>query len=116
VQVRLAVWQLERLQERRDYNARVQAQLDQPPLTLETRTPGDDLSTMEYRSVVVRGEFDFTQGVALPFRGRFLSWSHRGWRSRPRFRAEPANRHGLARDQGAFASSAAAVAACSSSI
>lgn len=71
VQVGLAVWQLERLQERRVYNARVQYQLDQPPLTLEARTPSDDLGTMEYRSVVVRGEFDFTQEVAL----RGQSWN-----------------------------------------
>jgi surfeit locus 1 family protein len=71
VQVGLAFWQLERLQERRAYNARVQAQLDQPPLTLEAHTPLDDLSTMEYRPVVVRGEFDFTQEVAL----RGQSWN-----------------------------------------
>jgi surfeit locus 1 family protein len=71
VQVRLAVWQLERLQERRAYNAGVQHQLDLPPLTLEARTPGGDLANMEYRSVVVRGEFDFTQDVAL----RGQSWN-----------------------------------------
>ncbi len=71
VQVLLAVWQLARLQERRAYNARVQHQLDQPPLTLEASTPLDDLSTMEYRSVVVRGEFDFTQEIAL----RGQSWN-----------------------------------------
>jgi surfeit locus 1 family protein len=71
VQVRLAFWQLDRLQERRVFNARVQDQLDQPLLTLEARTPIDDLSTMDYRSVVVRGEFDFTQEVAL----RGQSWN-----------------------------------------
>jgi surfeit locus 1 family protein len=71
VQVGLAVWQLERLQERRVFNARVQLQLDQPPLTLEARMPGEELSAMEYRSVVVRGEFDFTQEVAL----RGQSWN-----------------------------------------
>jgi surfeit locus 1 family protein len=71
VQVGLAVWQLERLQERRAYNARVQVQLDLPPLTLEAGTPGDELTTMEYRSAVVRGEFDFTQEVAL----RGQSWN-----------------------------------------
>jgi surfeit locus 1 family protein len=71
VQVRLAFWQLDRLQERRAYNARVQNQLDQPPLTLEASTPIGALSTMEYRSVVVRGEFDSTQEVAL----RGQSWN-----------------------------------------
>lgn len=65
VMVRLGLWQLDRLQERRDYNARIQAQLDAPPLTLDATTPIDDLGNMEYRSVVVRGEFDFAQEVAL---------------------------------------------------
>jgi len=71
VQVGLAFWQLERLQERRAYNARVQHQLDQPPLMLEAGAPLDELSAMEYRSVVVRGEFDFMQEVAL----RGQSWN-----------------------------------------
>src|SRR5512145_2133135 len=65
VMVRLAFWQLERLDERRAYNARVQAQLDAPPLTLDANTSMDDLTSMEYRTVVVRGEFDFAQEVAL---------------------------------------------------
>lgn len=65
VMVRLGVWQLDRLQERRAYNARVQAQLDAPPLTLDATTPIDDLGNMEYRTVIVRGEFDFSQEVAL---------------------------------------------------
>lgn len=65
VMVRLGIWQLDRLQERRAYNARVQAQLDAPPLTLDASTSIDDLTKMEYRSVVVRGEFDFAQEVAL---------------------------------------------------
>lgn len=65
VMVRLGFWQLDRLQERRAYNARVQAQLDAPPLTLDANTPIDDLGNMEYRTVLVRGEFDFSQEVAL---------------------------------------------------
>jgi surfeit locus 1 family protein len=71
VQVGLAFWQLERLQERRAYNARVQHQLDQPPLMLEAGALPDELSAKEYRSVVVRGEFDFRQEVAL----RGQSWN-----------------------------------------
>lgn len=71
VQLRLSVWQLDRLQERRTFNARVQAQLDAPPLTLDANTPVDDLGNMEYRTVVVRGEFDFSQEVAL----RGQSWN-----------------------------------------
>ena len=71
VQLRLSVWQLDRLQERRTFNARVQAQLDAPPLTLDANTPIDGLANMEYRTVIVRGEFDFTQEVAL----RGQSWN-----------------------------------------
>ena len=65
VMVRLGLWQLERLDERRAYNARIQAQLDAPPLTLDAAAPIDDLGNMEYRAVSVRGEFDFSQEVAL---------------------------------------------------
>jgi surfeit locus 1 family protein len=71
VQLRLAVWQLDRLQERRAFNARVQAQLDAPPLTLDANTPVADLASMEYRTVVVRGEYDFSQEVAL----RMQTWN-----------------------------------------
>jgi surfeit locus 1 family protein len=65
VMVRLGIWQLDRLEARKAFNARVQAQLDQPPLLLNGSGLQADLVDMEYRSVTVVGEFDHTEEVAL---------------------------------------------------
>ncbi len=65
VMVRLGIWQLDRLEQRRSFNARVSAQLAQPTLILDQSTMDLDLGDMEYRSVVVRGEYDFSHEVAL---------------------------------------------------
>jgi surfeit locus 1 family protein len=62
VMARLGFWQLERLEQRRAFNARVQAQIDSPPLDLAAAladgslTPAQ-LPDLEYRSVVLRGEY-----------------------------------------------------------
>ena len=40
-------------------------------MTLDANTPIDGLATMEYRTVIVRGEYDFSQEVAL----RGQSWN-----------------------------------------
>ncbi|MBM4424772.1 MAG: SURF1 family protein [Chloroflexi bacterium] len=65
VMIRLGFWQLERLAERRDFNARVNAQIAQPTLTLDADSLAADLAAMEYRSVVVIGKYDHSQQVAL---------------------------------------------------
>jgi len=65
VMVRLGIWQLDRLAQRRVFNARVQAQMAQPVLDLTSTTLGADLTSMEYRAVTVRGTYDFDQQVAL---------------------------------------------------
>ncbi|PWH14659.1 MAG: hypothetical protein DDG59_12565 [Anaerolineae bacterium] len=65
VMVRLGIWQLDRLEQRRAFNARVQAQLAQPPLVLDSRSLGENLYDMEYRTVIVQGEYDFANQVAL---------------------------------------------------
>ena len=65
VMVRLGIWQLDRLEARRAFNARVQAQLDQPPLTLNAATMDADLYEMEYRSVTVVGEYLHAEEIAL---------------------------------------------------
>lgn len=65
VMVRLGIWQLDRLEQRRAFNARVQAQLAQPPLILDDETLQQNLYDMEYRTVIVRGEYDFANQVAL---------------------------------------------------
>lgn len=65
VMARLGVWQLDRLAERRAFNARVQAQLDQPPFNLTAATFTAPVYDMEYRAVTVVGRYDFAQQVAL---------------------------------------------------
>lgn len=65
VLIRLGFWQLDRLEWRQDFNARVSAQLAAPPLDLTRETPIDQLIGMEYRSVIVRGEYVHAQEVLL---------------------------------------------------
>ncbi len=62
---RLGVWQLDRLAQRRAFNARVLAQTDLPALILDANTMQEDLPVMEYRQVTVTGEYDFAHQVAL---------------------------------------------------
>lgn len=63
--VRLGIWQLDRLEKRRAFNARVQAQVNQPPLMLSGEALDDDLYNMEYRPVKVSGTYDFSQEIAI---------------------------------------------------
>lgn len=63
--VRLGIWQLDRLAQRRAFNARVTAQMQAPELLLSGDASGNDLANMEYRAVRVRGTYDFSQQVAL---------------------------------------------------
>jgi surfeit locus 1 family protein len=65
VMVRLGIWQLDRLEQRREFNARVQSQLDQPKLDLSGNKLGADLENMEYRTVVVRGVYLHSYQVVL---------------------------------------------------
>lgn len=64
--IRLGFWQLERLEQRRAFNARVFAQIDRPVLDLnhDNFDPAD-LINMEYRKIVVSGEYDHDQEVLL---------------------------------------------------
>ena len=61
----LGAWQLDRLQQRRVFNARVNAQVNASPLELAGDTLKTDLTQMEYRPVRVIGAYDFSQQVAL---------------------------------------------------
>jgi len=65
VLVRLGTWQLDRLAQRRVGNARVIAQQQAEPLSLDGTTLDADLLNMEYRTVNVTGKYDFTQQVVL---------------------------------------------------
>ena len=65
VLARLGVWQLDRLEKRRLFNARVLAQVNQPAILLSGQALNADLASMEYRPVIVEGEYDHSQEVAL---------------------------------------------------
>jgi surfeit locus 1 family protein len=65
VMVRLGIWQLDRLAQRRAFNARVNAQQARPALDLAGPALGADLAAMEYRAVRVVGRYDPSQEVAL---------------------------------------------------
>jgi len=65
VMARLGLWQLDRLAARRAFNARVTAQLAAPPLELAGAALTADLFNMEYRTVLVTGQYDHAQQVAL---------------------------------------------------
>lgn len=65
VLARLGIWQLDRLDQRLAFNARVMAQVEAEPLELTADTIPADLATMEYRQVSVQGEYDFAHQVAL---------------------------------------------------
>jgi len=62
--VRLGIWQLDRLEQRRAFNAQVEAMWAAEPLDL-TGKPADDLTTMEYRAVTLSGTYDFENQVVL---------------------------------------------------
>jgi surfeit locus 1 family protein len=61
---RLGIWQLDRLKERRAFNAQFEAVRAQPALDLNQTQP-KDISTMEWRSVELVGKYDFENQVAI---------------------------------------------------
>ena len=65
VMARLGIWQLDRLAQRKAFNARVQAQLDQTELDLTGESQKENLAGMEYLAVHVVGEYDHSQQIAL---------------------------------------------------
>lgn len=62
--IRLGIWQLDRLEERRAFNAQVASMRALPPLDLNA-DPAAPVTTMEWRAVTVRGEYDFENQLAL---------------------------------------------------
>lgn len=62
--IRLGIWQLDRLEQRRAFNAHYLEMRSAEPLPL-SEDPGLDLKQMEYRSVELTGIYDFEHQVAL---------------------------------------------------
>lgn len=62
--VRLGIWQLDRLQQRRAFNAQFEMARTEPALDLNQDIP-EDVAAMEWRAVTVTGNYDFANQVAL---------------------------------------------------
>lgn len=62
--IRLGIWQLDRLAQRRAFNEQYLVQSVSPPLML-TAAPKEDLTGMEYRMVTVSGVYDPDNQVVL---------------------------------------------------
>lgn len=65
VSIRMGLWQLDRLEQRRTANDQVLAQIYAPELDLNQNKASSDLVGMEYRKVVVSGVYDDSQEVLL---------------------------------------------------
>lgn len=62
--VRLGIWQLDRLEQRRVFNRQVLSMRSMEELNLNLEVP-EDIRSMEWRVVSVRGRYDFENQVAL---------------------------------------------------
>jgi surfeit locus 1 family protein len=62
--IRLGIWQLDRLKQRRAFNAQVISMRATKPLDLNQDVP-TDLNSMEWRGVTVTGKYDFENQVAM---------------------------------------------------
>ena len=64
VLVRLGIWQLDRLEQRRAFNAQVTAARAQSVLDLNQQVPAD-VNKLEWRSVQFVGQYDFENQIAI---------------------------------------------------
>lgn len=62
--VRLGIWQLDRLEQRRAFNSQVESMRAMDGLDLNQGIP-EDIASMEWRAVTVTGEYDFENQVAM---------------------------------------------------
>src|SRR5436190_15486228 len=62
--VRLGIWQLDRLEQRRAFNAQFEAARSQAALDLNREQP-EDISLMEWQPVKFIGEYDFANQIAI---------------------------------------------------
>ena len=62
---RLGIWQLDRLKQRRAFNAHVYAVRAMPVLGLPANADAEDLVDMEYRNAQATGKYDFAHQIAI---------------------------------------------------
>ncbi len=62
--IRLGIWQLDRLDQRRAFNKQVETMRAMPSLDLNSET-FDGIEKMEWRAVTLTGEYDFENQVAI---------------------------------------------------
>ncbi|MBC8334613.1 MAG: SURF1 family protein [Anaerolineales bacterium] len=62
--IRLGIWQLDRLEQRRAFNAHIESVWMMEPLNLNSQIT-EDLAIMEYRTVSISGKYDFEKQVVL---------------------------------------------------
>jgi surfeit locus 1 family protein len=62
--IRLGIWQLDRLEQRRAFNAHFEAAQAQTALDLNREQP-ENITEMEWRAVRVSGEYDFKNQIAI---------------------------------------------------
>ena len=62
--IRLGIWQLDRLAQRRAFNAQFESARAQPALDLSQEQP-ENITEMEWRPAEVAGEYDFANQVAI---------------------------------------------------
>jgi surfeit locus 1 family protein len=62
--IRLGVWQLDRLEQRRAFNARFESARALPALNMNQEEP-KNITDMEWRAVKVMGKYDFVNQVAV---------------------------------------------------
>ena len=67
---RLGVWQLDRRQQRLDFNAFVVERWRQEPFDLNVNPLPDDLKDLEYRRVEAQGRFDYSHQIVLKNQNR----------------------------------------------
>lgn len=63
--IRLGFWQLDRLEQRREFNAHYLEQISAPKVTLNDYPQPEDLVKLEYREVTVTGYYDFDHEIYL---------------------------------------------------
>ena len=65
VMIRLGIWQLDRLEGRRAFNAQVSSQINEPILPFTPAVSAGDLENLEFRNVQIEGQYDLENTLVL---------------------------------------------------